>query len=100
LRKEWRTDAEKRAKLQLVLSEIAKKEGIIPDLNRLEMEIKHLKEHYPDADENTVRSYVAAQMTNEKVFELLEGKKVASLKDEEEKKEHKHDGTCSHDDKK
>ncbi len=99
LRKEWRTDAEKRAKLQLVLNEISKKEGIIPDLNKLEMEIKHLKEHYPDADENAVRSYVAAQMTNEKVFEFLEGKDVASLKNEEKEKqkEHVHDDTCNHD---
>jgi FKBP-type peptidyl-prolyl cis-trans isomerase (trigger factor) len=73
LRKEWRPDAEKRAKLQVIMNEIAQKEHIHPDSNKLEREIKHVKEHYPDADERNIRTYVAAQMTNELVFELLEG---------------------------
>lgn len=73
LKKEWRTDAEKRAKLQLVLNEIAQKELVIPNIAKLDREVKHIKEHYPDADETAVRTYVKAQMTNELVFEMLEG---------------------------
>jgi FKBP-type peptidyl-prolyl cis-trans isomerase (trigger factor) len=74
LRKEWRVDAEKRAKLQVILSEIAKKESIEPDAARLDREVAHLLEHYPDAEEPAIRSYVTAQMLNELVFALLEGR--------------------------
>jgi trigger factor len=73
LKKEWRTDAEKRAKLQLILNEVAQKEQVIPNIAKLDREVKHIKEHYPEADEATVRTYVKSQMTNELVFELLEG---------------------------
>lgn len=74
LRTEWRPDAEKRAKLQLILLEIAKKENVTPDQARLEREVAHIKEHYSEGDEHAIRSYVSAMMTNEKVFDLLEGK--------------------------
>jgi len=102
LRKEWRTDAEKRAKLQLVFNEIAKKEMITPDPGRLLKEVEHIKEHYPDADKESVAIYVTAQMTNEKVFEFLEGKKVnneeKTFKEEQKKKEeeHVHGENCDH----
>jgi trigger factor len=100
LRKEWKPDAEKRAKLQLIFNEIAKKEKITPDSEKLEREIKHIKEHYPDANEESVGVYVAAQMTNDLVFSLLEGKKPeVSTKTEEKKEEHVHDETCDHDHK-
>lgn len=73
LRKEWRPDAEKRAKLQIIFNEIAHKENIVPDVEKLEREVEHIKEHYPDAHEHSVRVYVAAQMTNDLVFRFLEG---------------------------
>lgn len=96
LKKEWQGDAEKRSKLQIVLNEIAQKEAIIPDVARLDREVKHVLEHYPDAEERAVRTYVRAQMTNEKVFEFLEGgknKQEASS----EGAGHVHDHTCDHD---
>jgi FKBP-type peptidyl-prolyl cis-trans isomerase (trigger factor) len=73
LRKEWRVDAEKRAKMQLIFNEIAKMEKIVPDSEKLEREIGHIKEHYPDAEDTAVRTYVATQMVNELVFNHLEG---------------------------
>ena len=103
LRKEWRTDAEKRAKLQLIFNEIANKESIKPSPEKLAREVTHVQEHYPDANKESVAIYVAAQMTNEKVFELLEGKPAsapasAGKKTEaEEEKGHVHDETCDHD---
>lgn len=97
LRKEWRTDAEKRAKLQLVFNEIADKEGIRPDSERLNMEVAHVKEHYPDANEDSVRVFVSTQMINEKVFELLEGKEGGSKSTTGSEGVHVHDETCSHD---
>jgi trigger factor len=72
LRQEWAPAAEKRARLQLVLNEIAKKEAIKPDQAEFEREVAHLLEHYKDADTNRVRVYVASILTNEAVMKMLE----------------------------
>jgi trigger factor len=72
LTKEWTPMAEKRAKLQLVLNEIAKKENVIPDPSLVDHEVSHLLEHYKDADEKRVRVYVASVLTNEAVMKKLE----------------------------
>lgn len=72
LRKEWTPSAEKRAKLQLVLNEIAEVEKIEPDKEQLEKEVRHLLEHYKDADEMRVRIYVSSVLTNEAVMRMLE----------------------------
>ncbi len=85
LRKEWHSDAEKRAKLQIVLSEIAKKEDIHPDEDKLSREVAHILEHYPDAEEPAVRAYTNSQMTNELVFASLEGREPVF-------EEHNHEG--------
>lgn len=72
LRREWRPAAEKRAKLQLVLNEIAQKENITPDETQLNEQVKQLMEQYKDADEMRVKVYVASVMTNEAVMQMLE----------------------------
>ncbi len=72
LKKEWTPAAEKRAKLQLVLNEIAKKENISPDTNELTEQVEGLMERYKDADERRVRLYVASVLTNEAVMKHLE----------------------------
>lgn len=72
LRAEWRPAAEKRAKLQLVLNEIANKEEIKPDQAQLEEQTKQLLEQYKDADEMRVKVYVASVLTNEEVMKFLE----------------------------
>lgn len=78
LRKDWRVDAEKRAKLQIILAEIAKKDAIQPNEDRLTREIAHVLEHYPDAEEPAVRAYITSQMTNELVFASLEGRELVN----------------------
>jgi len=70
--KEWTPSAEKRAKLQLVLNEIAKKEDTKPDETELKMQTDQLLAQYKDADENRVRVYVASVLTNEAVMKMLE----------------------------
>ena len=75
MRAEWRGDALKRATLQIVLHKIAETEKITADPERAEKEIKAVLEHYPDADLNRVRNYVESMLVNEKVFDLLVGKK-------------------------
>lgn len=74
LRREWRQDAEKRAKLQLVLGEIAKREHLEPEAMRVERDVAYLTEHYPDADPSAARTYSEARIKNDMVFALLEGK--------------------------
>jgi trigger factor len=70
--KEWTPSATKRAKLQLVLNEIAKKENITPDAGVLDHEVSRLMEQYKDADERRVRVYIASVLTNEAVMKKLE----------------------------
>ncbi|HRY30794.1 MAG TPA: trigger factor [Candidatus Paceibacterota bacterium] len=72
LKKEWQTDAVKRAKMNLILPKIAHIEKITPDSGRLEREMKHLVEHHKEIDENVARLYLSNVLTNEKVFEFLE----------------------------
>jgi trigger factor len=88
IRKEWRPDAEKRAKLQIIFNEIAHKENIVPNQEKLEREVSHIKEHYPEAQEHAIRVYVAAQMTNDLAFRFLEGR----LDEKEEEHEDPHHG--------
>jgi trigger factor len=72
LKAEWTPAAEKRAKLQLILNEIAKKENITPDQGQLDAQVDQLLEQYKDADAARVRIYVASVMTNEAVMKKLE----------------------------
>ncbi|MCB9816586.1 hypothetical protein H6786_04295 [Candidatus Nomurabacteria bacterium] len=74
LKKEWTPAAEKRAKLQLVLNEIAKKEEIVPDIEKVNEQTKELMERFKDADEHRVRLYVASVLLNEDVMKSLEEK--------------------------
>jgi trigger factor len=74
LTKEWTPAAEKRAKLQLILNEIAKLEKITPDQEKLEAQVKELLTHYKDADPMRVYTYVASVLTNEAVMAMLEAK--------------------------
>ncbi len=75
LKKEWSPAAERRAKLQLVLNEIAKKDDIKPDQGELDAQVDQLLEQHKDADETRVRIYVSSVMTNEAVMKILENEK-------------------------
>ena len=75
MRKEWHKDAHKRAVLQIVLHKIAEAEKIVADPDRTEKEIQAVLEHYKDADPIRVKNYVESMLINERVFDLLVGKK-------------------------
>ena len=75
LRKEWRTDAEKRARLHLALAEIARGEKIIVTEEELNAEMKPILEHYKDAKEDHVRSFVENTILNRKTIAFLEEQK-------------------------
>jgi FKBP-type peptidyl-prolyl cis-trans isomerase (trigger factor) len=72
LKKEWVPGAEKRAKLQLVLNEIAKREKIEADPSLVDAQTDALRAQYKDADEKRVRVYVTSVLTNEAVLKKLE----------------------------
>lgn len=72
LKTEWTPAAEKRAKLQLVLNEIAKKEEIVPNVDAVNKQTEELKKQYKDADEHRVKLYVASVLMNEEVMKKLE----------------------------
>lgn len=70
--KEWRPDAEKRAKVQLITTRIAEKEGIVPDPEQLKTEVGELLKKYPDASRERAEGYISLLLTNDKVFSFLE----------------------------
>lgn len=75
LKKEWRESAEKRAKLQLILDEIARTEKIAPSEEEIIAEVSKIMDMYKDAhdvSEDRARAYVTQILTNGKVFEWLE----------------------------
>ncbi|MBL7045166.1 MAG: hypothetical protein ISR98_01020 [Parcubacteria group bacterium] len=75
LRVEWKLDAEKRAKLQLILNKISIAEEIKVPEEDIKKEVDHILEHYKDAKPENVRVYIESVLTNEKVFQLLEEQK-------------------------
>jgi len=72
LKIEWTPAAEKRAKLQLVLNEIAKKEAVKLDEEQIKTQVDQLITQYKDADRQRVAIYVASVMQNEAVMKMLE----------------------------
>ncbi len=72
IRQEWRPEAEKKAKLQLILDDIAKAEKLRADAQAVEAEVEHIVSHYADADRERATVYAETVLTNEKVFEWLE----------------------------
>jgi FKBP-type peptidyl-prolyl cis-trans isomerase (trigger factor) len=72
VKEEWRPKAVERVKSELIVTKIAEKEKIEPKAEDLEVEAKHLLEHYPDADPLRARVYVYTMMRNQKVLEYLE----------------------------
>jgi trigger factor len=72
LKKEFRGDAEKKAKLALVLSEIAKVENIAADPNQVELEVAQILAQYKYADKERAQMHAENVLTNEKIFQFLE----------------------------
>jgi trigger factor len=72
LRAEWYTDAEKRARIQLILNEIAKKENITVEEKDVKVEAKRITDMYKEADEQEAYLYMFQMMLNEKVLETIE----------------------------
>lgn len=72
LRNEWRADAEKRAKLQMIIHTISEKESLKATEEETEADVVKITEMYKDADVTRARAYVEQMLENEKVFAFLE----------------------------
>lgn len=72
MRTEMIPDAEKRVKMNLLFARIAEEKNITPDKEAVEKEVKHLLEHYSDANPERTKAYAESIFTNEKVMEFLE----------------------------
>ena len=75
LKKEFRGDAEKKAKLALALNEIAKTEKIEADPEQVANEVAMILEHYKEADPERAHMHAENILTNEKIFQFLENQK-------------------------
>ena len=72
LRNEWRADAEKRAKLQMIIHTISEKENLKPTEEEIEKDVTNITTMYKDADPMRAKAYVEQMLENEKVFTFLE----------------------------
>ncbi len=75
LRTEWKPHAEKKAKLQLIINKIAQEEKIVVDPKDIEAEVKHIMDHYSDADHDHAYTYAETVLSNERVYEFLQEQK-------------------------
>jgi len=69
---EWKPAAETRAKLQLILNDIAKDTDIKPDADEVNAQTEQLLERFKDADQHRVRLYVTSMLLNEATMKYLE----------------------------
>jgi trigger factor len=72
LKNDFRKDAEKKAKLALILNEIAKMEKIVADEEQVASEVAAILEHYKEADPERAKIHAENVLTNEKIFQFLE----------------------------
>lgn len=74
-RKEWRTDAEKRVKIDIAIGKIAHAEKLEVPPEELNREVKLFIERYKDVEPSHAEDHLRMMLTNEKVFQFLESQK-------------------------
>ncbi len=72
LKKDWRGEAEKRAKLEMIIFKISEVEKLKPAKEEIEKEVENITKIYKDADPLRAQVYIEQMLTNEKVFSFLE----------------------------
>ncbi len=75
IRTEWTEEAVKRAKMELILKEIAKEEGLKVDEDVLKRQVEQIASMHKDTDPMNISLYVENIMINEEVMKFLEGQK-------------------------
>jgi FKBP-type peptidyl-prolyl cis-trans isomerase (trigger factor) len=72
LRAQWKSAADSRAKVRLILGEIARIENIGSDSIALDNEVQQALKHYKDADPAALRAHIAHAMRNDATLRFLE----------------------------
>lgn len=72
IKKDWLPDAEKRAKTQLILNQIALDEKITVPAEEIQKELELVMQHYKDADKTRAEIYIETVLLNEKVWQWIE----------------------------
>lgn len=72
---EWKSEAEKRSKIQLALNEIAKKEKLEVDEEQMKTEVDSILSRHKDVKKENVETYIHNILLNEKVWQFLESQK-------------------------
>lgn len=75
LKTEWKPEAEKRAKVQMIIHNISERENLKPTEEEVEKDVLQITTMYKDADPTRARAYVEQMLENEKVFKFLENQK-------------------------
>ena len=75
IQKETQKEAEKRAKIQLLLNKIGITEKITAPKDMVDEQVETLTKQYPESDKERVRIYVETNIVNQKIFEFLEKQK-------------------------
>lgn len=69
---ELKPQAEKQAKLQLILNKIAETAELTPNNDEVKHETEHVLKHHPEADERAAAAYVTMTLRNQMVMAHLE----------------------------
>lgn len=72
---EYKPEASKRAKMQLIINAIAKDAGVSVSDEEMTTEAQKIMQTYPGADLERAKAYADMILTNEKVMNMLEGEK-------------------------
>ncbi len=75
IKKDWITDAHKRAMSQLILHKIGQAEKLMATEQEVEVELVRLLATVQDADEERAKAYLYQALTNDKVLKFLEESK-------------------------
>ena len=72
IKEEYRNEAEKRAKMEVILKEIFKAEKLELNKEEVEKQIAQIKAMHQDVDDENIRLYVENILINEEVMKFLE----------------------------
>ena len=72
LRAEWKSEAERRAKVQIIMNEIALKEKLVPSEEEIIAQVKEARSQYKDVDEERLTAYFSQVLQNQNVMMFLE----------------------------
>lgn len=72
LRLEWKEEAERRAKVQIIINEIARAEKLMPSDEEVMAQVAQARSQYKDVDEDRLAAYFSQVLQNQSVMIFLE----------------------------